>query len=211
VVYFDKARMELTKETSGVVTNGLLVVEMTSGRQQMGDNSFIPREPSRVAVAGDPNDTPGLNDNAPTYASFTEIVARGKVAPDSGAVAATLDVKGRESYNYTLAQLARNVFYAPETGHNIPDVFFNWFQTQGRIYDSSADTYTDGGVFDWVSAIGLPISEAYWVRAKVGGIEQDVLVQLFERRTLTYTPGNPSGFNVEMGNVGLHYYKWRYR
>ena len=121
-----------------------------------------------------------------------------------------MDAKGRESYNYALASLARNVFYVPETGHNIPDVFFNWFQSQGRIYDSSANVYTDEGVFDWVSAVGFPIGEAYWVRAKVGGVEQDVLVQLFERRTLTFTPGNPVGFKVEMGNVGLHYYKWRY-
>jgi hypothetical protein len=37
-----------------------------------------------------------------------------------------------------------------------------------------------------------------------------VLVQLFERRILTYTPGNPRGFEVEMGNVGQHYHRWRY-
>jgi hypothetical protein len=44
----------------------------------------------------------------------------------------------------------------------------------------------------------------------VGGVELDVLVQLFERRVLTYTPTNPAGFKVEMGNVGQHYYRWRY-
>jgi hypothetical protein len=36
----------------------------------------------------------------------------------------------------------------------------------------------------------------------VGGVTKPVLVQLFERRVLTYTPGNPAGFEVEMGNVG---------
>jgi Tol biopolymer transport system component len=41
-------------------------------------------------------------------------------------------------------------------------------------------------------------------------VEKDVLVQLFERRVLTYTPSNPAGFQVEMGNVGQHYYRWRY-
>jgi len=35
-------------------------------------------------------------------------------------------------------------------------------------------------------------------------------VQVFERRVLTYTPGNPPGWDVEAGNVGLHYYEWRY-
>src|SRR5207302_953615 len=27
---------------------------------------------------------------------------------------------------------------------------------------------------------------------------------------LTYTPDNPAGWQVEAGNVGLHYYEWRY-
>jgi hypothetical protein len=58
--------------------------------------------------------------------------------------------------------------------------------------------------------MGYPISEPYWARAKVGGVEQDVLVQAFQRRVLTYTPSNPSGWQVEMGNVGRHYYQWRY-
>ena len=45
---------------------------------------------------------------------------------------------------------------------------------------------------------------------KVGGVERDVLLQCFERRCLTYTPSNPDGWKVEMGNVGRHYYAWRY-
>ena len=27
---------------------------------------------------------------------------------------------------------------------------------------------------------------------------------------LTYTPGNPPGWEVEAGNVGSHYHQWRY-
>ena len=38
----------------------------------------------------------------------------------------------------------------------------------------------------------------------------DVLVQAFERRIVTYTPDNPPGWQVEMGNVGQHYHGWRY-
>src|SRR5690606_18565814 len=30
------------------------------------------------------------------------------------------------------------------------------------------------------------------------------------RRCLTYTPDNPPGWQVEAGNVGQHYYEWRY-
>ncbi len=47
-------------------------------------------------------------------------------------------------------------------------------------------------------------------RRPVGGVEKWVLAQLFERRVLTYTPDNPQGWHVEMGNVGQHYYTWRY-
>jgi hypothetical protein len=58
--------------------------------------------------------------------------------------------------------------------------------------------------------MGYPISEPYWTKVKVGGVEKDVLVQAFQRRVLTYTPTNPEGWKVEMGNVGRHYYWWRY-
>ena len=38
-----------------------------------------------------------------------------------------------------------------------------------------------------------------------------MLIQAFERRVLTYTPSNPPAFQVEMGNIGQHYYDWRYK
>jgi len=210
VVYFDKARMELTNPATGYVTNGLLVVELSTGRVQLGDADFVQLSPSQVQVAGDPNDTPGANDISPTYATFKPIIERGKLAANSSPVSVTIDKNGRESTNLALSSMARNLFFVPETGHNIPDVFYNWLQNQGQIYDRATDSYQYGKVFDWVSTAGLPIAEAYWVRAKVAGVEQDVLVQLFERRVLTYTPSNPTAFQVEMGNVGQHYYRWRY-
>ena len=57
---------------------------------------------------------------------------------------------------------------------------------------------------------GLAITEPYWTTVRVGGTPQDVLVQCFERRCLTYTPGNAPTWQVEAGNVGQHYYHWRY-
>jgi hypothetical protein len=39
---------------------------------------------------------------------------------------------------------------------------------------------------------------------KVGGTYKVVLVQIFERRVLTYTPDNSPGWQVEAGNVGQH-------
>ncbi len=59
-------------------------------------------------------------------------------------------------------------------------------------------------------ATGLPITEACWANVKVGGLDREVLMQCFERRCLTYTSGNPHGFEVEAGNTGPHYYVWRY-
>ena len=63
---------------------------------------------------------------------------------------------------------------------------------------------------DTFYATGYPISEAYWTTVLVAGVPQDVLVQAFERRVLTYTPSNPAGWEVEAGNVGQHYHRWRY-
>ena len=37
-----------------------------------------------------------------------------------------------------------------------------------------------------------------------------MLIQAFQRRVLTYMPGNAPPWQVEMGNVGRHYYDWRY-
>lgn len=209
VTYFDKARMEVRLPGS-YITNGLLVREMATGALQLGDTKFEEHSPSQVPVAGDPNQQ-GQNPNAPTYASFKRLVEAGKVADATGqALTATVDRGGQVGVNNSLARYARNATYIPNTGHNVADVFWNWFQTQGRIYDPQSDTYTNGPVMDWLDTVGFPISEAYWVKTRVAGVEKDVLVQLFERRVLTYTPSNDAAFQVEMGNVGLHYYSWRY-
>ena len=52
--------------------------------------------------------------------------------------------------------------YNTITGHNIPRVF-NDFIANGPV--------------DGVFAFGYPITDAYWIRARVGGQERDVLVQ----------------------------------
>ena len=39
----------------------------------------------------------------------------------------------------------------------------------------------------------------------------DVYIQAYERRVLTYVPSAPEGFQVQMGNIGAHYYDWRYK
>ncbi len=209
VVYFDKARMEL-RQPGDYITNGLLVKELATGALQMGDNTFVERSPSLVPVAGDPNQQ-GQNSAAPTYASFKALVEQGAVAQAlNQPLTAILDKSGSVKLDSRLSSYARTAMFISNTGHNVPDVFWNWFQTQGQVYDAASDTYVSDKVFNWLDTVGYPICEAYWVKTKVAGKEQDVLVQLFERRVLTFNPVNPAAFQVEMGNVGQHYYSWRY-
>jgi hypothetical protein len=205
VQYFDKARMELNDPNNATVrgvTNGLLTVEMVSGRVKMGDGTDLDqnlqREPANVPVAGNPA---AANPNAPTYASFRGVatVDNGYRDPDRTGqrVGAVLDKFGNLSNNANLANdpLTQIVTYNTVTGHNIPRVFRDFIQN---------------GPVDGLFAFGLPITDPYWVRARVGDIEKDILVQLYERRVVTYTPSNPAEFRVEMGNVGQHYFQWRY-
>jgi hypothetical protein len=63
---------------------------------------------------------------------------------------------------------------------------------------------------NWVFTMGYPVSEPFWASVQVGGNQRMVLIQIFQRRVLTYDPANPSAWQVEMGNVGRHYYRWRY-
>jgi hypothetical protein len=200
VQYFDKGRMEAG--TGAEVTAGLLVAEMIYGRVQVGADEYSGRAPAQIALAGDESES------AATYASLAAVAipavdrtgelprARinraGEVAADGGpAVAAT--------------RLAR---FVPESGHNIPQVFWRYLTARGPVYEGGV--FATGALMDWVRVTGYPISEPYWVRATIGGAERDVLVQAFERRILTYSPAEPPGWQVQMGNVGRHYYRWRY-
>jgi uncharacterized protein YkwD len=198
VQFFDKSRMEITNPNSDktshwYVTNGLLTVELVTGRMQSGDSSFETRSPSQIPVGGDP-DNPG-----PTYASFARLVSlngSNRAEQKSGFVSESVDRAGKTAQaSATNSSLARYAYYEPNLGHNVPDVFWNWLQKLDE---------------DWVFAMGLPISEPYWAKFVVGGVERDLLVQLFERRVLTYNPANATQWQVEMGNIGQHYYKWRY-
>ncbi|HBY46055.1 MAG TPA: hypothetical protein DEG70_07340, partial [Chloroflexi bacterium] len=51
------------------VTNGLLVVELVTGRLQVGNNVFVPLPAAAVSVAGDPDDLSG-----PTYATIATVL-----------------------------------------------------------------------------------------------------------------------------------------
>lgn len=219
VQYFDKARMEINNPNGDpnnlfYVTTGLLVKELVTGQRQDGDNQFTQLVPSQVQVAGDSNEAGG-NQIAPTYASFQGVVTvngtvNGQPASIGSRLTLQLDRAGQVSSTLNPPENRIITAYDSVTRHNIPDVFVDFGKQTGLIWNGSQ--FSTGPVFfdNSLYVLGRPITEAYWTKTVVKGVAQAVLVQLFERRVLTYTPANPAGFKVEMGNVGQHYYRWRY-
>ncbi|RIK47204.1 MAG: peptidase S8 [Chloroflexi bacterium] len=209
VYYFDKSRMEVTdplddRNQAWYVTNGLLVREMISGRLQLGDNSFSNRGPAAVNVAGDPDDPLG-----PRYSSFTAVQTSAPLG-ENALITQTINRAGSVGSDSRYGGYGvRAGPLIPETNHRVASVFWSYLNSTGIIAVSGG--LSTGRLFDpWFYATGLPITEAYWARVKVANVYQDVLIQCFERRCLTYTPSNAAGWQVEMGNVGRHYYQWRY-
>lgn len=210
VQYFDKSRMERSLDpTVGQysiwqVTNGLLAMELVSGRLQLGDNDFETRSPAQVNVAGDWDDPTG-----PTYATFSGLLDQ-PAASEGSAIINRVDRQGTISSDAGLA--ARGVTAAivvPETGHSVASPFWEFMTGSGLVQEDGPPR--TGQLFpNPFYATGYPITEPYWTNVKVAESYTEVLVQVFERRVLTFTPGNPAGWQVEAGNVGRHYFEWRY-
>ncbi|HEX8228691.1 MAG TPA: class F sortase [Chloroflexia bacterium] len=217
VQYFDKARMEINNArtsptANGFVTNGLLTVELISGQMQVGNSKFITGKPAGINLASDPDDG-----NAPMYASFGSVAntsAGEKRQPDkskggyaSQRISRTGDVT--EDASKTKLAEAKIVYFEKLTGHNIPSVFWDFLNSKAQVRQGIG-TASKPFLDPWVFAMGLPISDAYWANVKIGGKQQEVLIQAFERRVLTYAPDQPAGWKVQMGNIGQHYFEWRY-
>ncbi len=211
VQYYDKSRMEITNPGGDAqqlwyVTNGLLVRELITGQMQVGDAQFEPHTPAEVNAAGDPGGTTG-----PTYASFAGLL---DAAPldEGAAIVQQLDRAGNVTSDDQLASYGVTAaFHVQEPGldHRVASVFWDFMNSEGLIYRNGG--YVIDKLFENpFYATGYPITEAYWTWVQVGSVYQNVLIQCFERRCLTYTPNNPAGWQVEAGNVGRHYYEWRY-
>ncbi|HEY8291753.1 MAG TPA: hypothetical protein VIG44_04670, partial [Thermomicrobiales bacterium] len=184
VQYFDKARMELTNPATGVVTNGLLATELISGKEQVGDNSFLTLQPAAVPIAGDPDNI------GPTYASINANAATLLAnTPSAAGSPTTRLLSGTGTLGTYTGQYASDpqgtiAAYDTDTQHNVPAAF-SAFRTKAGLL-----------------TIGFAISEPFWSNVKVAGVQKDVLVQAFQRRVLTYTPTNDDPFKVEFGNIG---------
>ncbi len=216
VQYWDKSRMEVNDPNSDpknpfYVTNGLLSVELISGRMQTGNNTFEDRKPANINIAGDVDDT-----QAPTYSSFIGKANAGTDHPDASKmgqkVTATLARSGTVGNDASKGSVTGVdvVYYDDVTHHNIPKAIWDFLNLQGEV-KSNGQIVTEPISTPWFYATGRPISDAYWSKVKIAGKPNvDVLIQAFERRVVTYTPSNPTGFQLEMGNIGAHYRDWRY-
>jgi hypothetical protein len=103
--------------------------------------------------------------------------------------------------------------YDEVSGHNVADVFATWYL---QTFLTSPDGDPKNTLYAQLNGntVGLdpgrPLTDPFWVEVTVDGIDRMILVQVFERWTLTYSPHNPVGWQIELGNVGQHYYEWRY-
>ncbi len=207
VHYNDKSRMEdnsyRADEPPWDVTNGLIALELITGMMQTGDTSFEQRAPADVQVAGDPHP------NSPTYATFNSVLDDPPL-PVGSLITQTIDKSGDVQNESDLELLGVTAeHYVPETDHTVASVFWEFMNSSGEVYQHGVfghDSLFESPFF----ATGLPVTEAYWMSVPVGGVLQHVLGQCFERRCLTYSPGNDPGWKVEAANVGQHYYQWRY-
>jgi hypothetical protein len=217
VQYFDKSRMEVNdpfadKNNPFYVTNGRLAVELITGEIEEVGSTPESRWPAYIPLG----DNTGKEDEI-TYASFratldgkssgnvgTPVLA--EIRPDgplnviSPGTVPTVGAKYNLKYTY----------YESVTMRGIPDVFWSFLNATGPVLQGGQQT-TARLSDPYFYASGYPISDAYWTQMTVGGTRVDALVQAYERRMLTYVPSAPEGFRVQMGNVGRHYYDWRYK
>jgi hypothetical protein len=198
------------EEDPWLVTTGLLATELITGQLQLGDTTFEQHEPASIPVAGDLE-----NPQTPSYADLTHLIEANSIPADT-TVIQTLDAEGTIGVDTRFtAEGVTAIDVGSPTNHTVASVFWEFMTSSGTVLEfipeqEGSDYVTDRLFPNPFYATGYPITEPYWTRAVVGGVERDVLLQCFERRCLTYTPDNPDGWKVEFGNIGLHYFHWRY-
>lgn len=210
VQYFDKSRMEITNpagDPSSIwyVTNGLLAKELITGTLDLGGGTSEQRKPAEFNVAGDPDTS-----DAPTYASLNTHLDDAP-APAGSVITTRVARDGTLHDDPALGSFgirAGERIKVPGIDHRVASVFWEFLNQSGTVWGNG---YTQDRLFgDPFYATGYPISEAYWAEVRVANTAKTVLVQAFERRVLTWTPDNSIAWRVEAGNVGRHYYAWRY-
>ena len=214
VQYFDKSRMEINdpkadKNNPFYVTNGLLAQEMITGKMQVGNTQFVDRYSAQIPLASDVDDA-----NAPNYASFRDAHRSPSANRVNSPVNQSIDRDGVITTTTAFDTYGvKYQYFEATTSHNIPDVFWAFLTESGPVIVNTQGQVRHARLTDpYFYATGYPITEAYWAKVKIAGVTgTDVLIQPYERRVLTYVPSLPEGFKVQVGNIGQHYYDWRYR
>jgi hypothetical protein len=175
---------------------------------QVGNTRFVSRWPAEIDIASDTDDQ-----GAPTYASFRAVTydyyGSSKLGQTVDSTINRAGLTGTDSRYDSYG--VKYVYFEPATRHHIPDVFWRFLNLTGPVMvdGKKADARLSDPYF---YATGYPIAEAYWANVKIAGVGNTaVLIQPYERRVLTYVPSAPEGFKVQMGNIGQHYYDWRYK
>lgn len=217
VQYYDKGRMEINDPSGDpsspwYVTSGLLTRELITGRIQIGNATYLNTSGgAAIPVAGD------LDNPFPTYRDLAGIVDQSHPNRTGAYATGELLPSGTATHDAAAgdpnAQFVQYIDYTgpmgTTVGYNIPRAFWDLMTQRGLVQQGSGLTMADP-LFNWLFVLGYPIADPFWVKVRVAGIPTWVLVQPFERRVLTYTPTNPAGWQTEMGNIGQHYYEWRY-
>ena len=214
VQYFDKSRMEINdpkadKNNPFYVTNGLLTVELITGRVQVGNSKFENRYHAEIPLASDTDDP-----NAPTYASFQNVLGSDFSGVSEVGSVLTFEINRggstRDVPRYSTYGI-KNAYLEKATKLGIASVFWDFLNASGPVLVNGKQQ-TARLSDPYFYATGYPVTNAFWASVKIENKPNtDVLIQAFERRVLTYVPSAPEGFKVQMGNIGQHYYSWRYQ
>jgi murein DD-endopeptidase MepM/ murein hydrolase activator NlpD len=219
VQYYDKGRMERQDDGKGgfIITVGRLGWELLTGKLDLGGGKTADLGPANVPIVGplrpaNPNDPHSADQLAPTYAAAAIAAANPTLDYKGVPVTWKLQRDGKIVPFTTWSQV-KLTNYDPVTKHNVADVFANW-------YNQTFFTSPDGDPAHTLNALtnghiegldpGHPLTDPFWVEVTIDGTPRVILVQIFERWTLTYSPNNPAGWQVELANMGLHYFEWRY-
>ncbi len=225
VQYWDKGRLERQSDGKGgfLFSVGKLGWELLTGKVDLGGGQTSDLGPAQIPLVGPRSETAqqtiitraGATSTfklAPTYAD-AQIEAAQRTLDYRGAPITWKLLPGGKIEQFTPPTTVRLTNYDPESGHNVADVFAAWYD---KTFFTSADNdplhtlnATLQGKLEGLDP-GHPLTDPFWVEVTVDGTDRLILVQVFERWTMTYAPENPVGWQIELGNVGLHYYEWRY-
>lgn len=205
VQYFDKGRMEINNPEADpsslwYVTSGRLPIDLMLAQTKY--RPFWQWKDAYITAIGDPGHFPSYLDLQPLYENPGRSRPERLNRPTTDMLEPDLSISHFEDYRQDPATILRQ----GQNNQLVPQAFIDFMNQQGPMLRNGRRV--NGQIYDPLYIFGLPMTPAVWVRAQVGGVQRPVLFQVFERRVLSYTPSNPAAFQVEMGNVGAHYYEW---